>query len=136
MHKKDFFPSYCFHISRFQIIFPCRDIGPATATLDPRPRLWTRDRDIGPATATLDPRPATRDPRLLVKLGTRQGLKHDSTHTEDRNFQLDQIIFSGVQGTQSRLGEQRRGSDNVFNPQRLPSERDNINNKGRESIAC
>ena len=25
-------------------------------------------RDIGPATATLDPRPATRDPRLLVKL--------------------------------------------------------------------
>ena len=65
MHKKDFFPSYCFHISRFQIIFPCRDIGPATATLDPRPRHWTRDRDIGPATATLDPRPRhwTRDPR-------------------------------------------------------------------------
>ena len=46
-----------------------RDIGPATATLDPRPRPWTRDRDIRPATATLDPRPATRDPRLLVKLG-------------------------------------------------------------------
>ena len=43
-----------------QIIFPCRDIGPATATLDPRPRHWTRDRDFGPA---------TRDPRLLVKLG-------------------------------------------------------------------
>ena len=48
-----------------------------TATLDPRPRLWTRDRDFGPATATLDPRPRhwthdrdlwTRDPRLLVKL--------------------------------------------------------------------
>ena len=37
------------------MIFPCRDIGPATATLDPRP-------------ATRDPRPATRDPRLLVKL--------------------------------------------------------------------
>ena len=84
MHKKDFSPSYCFHISRFQIIFPCRDIGPATATLDPRPRHWTRDRDIGPATATLDPRPrhwtrdrdigpATRDPRLLVKLDLRQG---------------------------------------------------------------
>ena len=34
-----------------------RDFGPATATLDPRSRLWTRD-----------PRPATRDPRLLVKL--------------------------------------------------------------------
>ena len=69
MHKKDFFPSYCFHISRFQIIFPCRDIGPATATLDPRPRLWTRDRDIGPATATLDPRPRhwTRDPRLWTR---------------------------------------------------------------------
>ena len=48
MHKKDFFPSYCFHISRFQIIFPCRYIGHATATLDPRPRHWTRD-----------PRPAT-----------------------------------------------------------------------------
>ena len=31
----------------------------ATATLDPRPRHWTRDRDFGPA---------TRDPRLLVKL--------------------------------------------------------------------
>ena len=44
-----------------QIIFPA-------ATLDPRPRHWTRDRDFGPATATLDPRPATRDPRLLVKL--------------------------------------------------------------------
>ena len=42
-----------------QIIFPCRDIGLATATLNPRPRLWTRDRDFGPA---------TRDPRLLVKL--------------------------------------------------------------------
>ena len=36
-----------------------RDIGPATATVDPRPRHWTRDRDCGPA---------TRDPRLLVKL--------------------------------------------------------------------
>ena len=41
------------------MIFPCRDIGPATATLDSRPRHWTRDRDFGPA---------TRDPRLLVKL--------------------------------------------------------------------
>ena len=40
-----------------QIIFPCLDIGSATATLDPRPRHWTGD-----------PRPATRDPRLLVKL--------------------------------------------------------------------
>ena len=27
------------------------------------------------------------------RLGTRQGLKHDSTHTEDGNFQLNQIIF-------------------------------------------
>ena len=73
MHKKDFFPSYCFHISRFQIIFPLprhwtrdRDIGPATATLHPRPRHWTRDRDFG--LATRDIGPATRDPRLLVKL--------------------------------------------------------------------
>ena len=35
------------------------------ATLDPRPRLCTRDRDFEPATATLDPRPRlwTRDPR-------------------------------------------------------------------------
>ena len=32
-----------------------RDFGPATATLDPRPRLWTRD----PRPATRDPRPAT-----------------------------------------------------------------------------
>ena len=27
------------------------------------------------------------------RLGTRQGLKHDSPHTEDGNFQLNQIIF-------------------------------------------
>ena len=38
-----------------QIIFPCRDIGPATATLDPRPRLWTRDTRLW----TRDTRPAT-----------------------------------------------------------------------------
>ena len=55
MHKNDFFPFIFFSYHSFslsylepQIIFPCRDIGPATATLDPRPRLWTRD-----------PRPAT-----------------------------------------------------------------------------
>ena len=55
MHKNDFFPFIFFSYHSFslsylelQIIFPCRDIGPATATLDPRP--------------------ATRDPRLLVKL--------------------------------------------------------------------
>ena len=40
-------------------------------TLDPRPRLWTRDRDFGPATR--HPPPATRDPRLLVKLLTGTG---------------------------------------------------------------
>ena len=86
MHKNDFLPFIFFSYHSFslsylelQIIFPCRDIGPATATLDMRPRHWTRDRDFGPATATLDPRPrhwtrdrdfgpATRDPRLLVKL--------------------------------------------------------------------
>ena len=70
MHKKDFFPLYCVvHISRFHsaVTSNPKSFSPA-ATLDPRPRLWTRDRDIGPATATLDPRPATRDPRLLVKL--------------------------------------------------------------------
>ena len=75
MHKNDFFPFIFFSYHSFslsylepQIIFPCRDIetrdrdiGPATATLDPRPRHWTRDRDSGPATR--DPRPATRDPR-------------------------------------------------------------------------
>ena len=74
MHKKDFSPSYCFHISRVQIIFPCRDIGPATATLDPRPRHWTRDRDLGPATATLDSRPRhwTRDPRPATISQTHQ----------------------------------------------------------------
>ena len=66
MHKNDFFPFIFFSYHSFslsylepQIIFPCRDIGPATATLDPRPRHWTRDRDFGPT---------TRDPRLLVKL--------------------------------------------------------------------
>ena len=74
-----FFSYHSFSLSylELQIIFPRRDIGPATATLDPRPRHWTHDRDIGPTTATLDPRPrlwtrdprlATRDPRLLVKL--------------------------------------------------------------------
>ena len=31
--------------------------------------------------------------------------KHDSTHTEDNYFQLSEINFSGVQGTQSHLGE-------------------------------
>ena len=66
MHKNDFFPFIFFSYHSFslsylelQIIFPCRDIGPATATLDPRPRHWTCYRDFGPA---------TRDPRLLVKL--------------------------------------------------------------------
>ena len=72
MHKNDFFPFIFFSYHSFslsylelQIIFPCRDIGPATATLDPRPRHWTRDRDFGPATGALDPRPRlwTRDPR-------------------------------------------------------------------------
>ena len=73
MHKNDFFSLYIFPYHSFslsylelQIIFPCRDIGPATATLDPRPRHWTRDRDFGPATRDFGP--ATRDPRLLVKL--------------------------------------------------------------------
>ena len=68
MHKNDFFPFIFFSYHSFslsyldlQIIFPCRDIGPATATatLDPRPRHWPPDRDFGPA---------TRDPRLVVKL--------------------------------------------------------------------
>ena len=77
-----FFPLYFFHITRFHSVTsnpksfsPAATLRPATATLDPRPRHWTRDRDIGPATATVDPRPATRDPRpatrdprLLVKL--------------------------------------------------------------------
>ena len=50
--KTIFFSLYSFFVftqlNRTPMIFPCRDIGPATATLDPRP--------------------ATRDPRLLVKL--------------------------------------------------------------------
>ena len=60
MHKKEFFPLYCVHISRFHsaVTSNRKSFSPA-ATLDPRPRLWTRDRDFGPA---------TRDPRLLVKL--------------------------------------------------------------------
>ena len=64
MHKKEFFPLYCVHISRFHsaVTSNPKSFFPA-ATLDPRPRLWTRDRDIGPTTATLDPRPRlwTRD---------------------------------------------------------------------------
>ena len=52
-----------FHTTRFHSVTSnSKSFSPA-ATLDPRPRLWTRDRDIGPATATLDPRPRhwTRD---------------------------------------------------------------------------
>ena len=82
--KKIFFPSYCFHISRFQIIFPCRDIGPATATLDPRPRLWTRDRDIGPTTATLDPRPATISQKTLKAFDTRGILSTPASDVYER----------------------------------------------------
>ena len=60
MHKKEFFPLYCVHISRFHsaVTSNPKSFSPA-ATLDPRPRLWTRDRDFGPATC---------DPRILVKL--------------------------------------------------------------------
>ena len=64
MHKNDFFLFIFFSYRSFslsylelQIIFPCRDIGPATTTLNPRPRHWTRDRDFGPVTRDL--RPAT-----------------------------------------------------------------------------
>ena len=65
MHKNDFLPLYFFHITRFHSVTSNSKSFSPTATLDPRPRLWTRDRDIGPATATLDPRPRlwTRDPR-------------------------------------------------------------------------
>ena len=49
-----------FHTTRFHSVTSnSKSFSPA-ATLDPRPRLWTRDRDFGPT---------TRDPRLLVKLG-------------------------------------------------------------------
>ena len=100
MHKKDFFPSYCFHISRFQIIFPCRDIGPAiaTATLDPRPRHWTRYRDFGPATATLEPRPRhwTHDPRPATISQTR--LTGASFLTNVNNFRgPNSHVFSFLQ---------------------------------------
>ena len=80
MHKKDFFPfilcsyqSFSLSYLEPQIIFPCCDIGPTTATLDSRPRHWIRDRDIGPATATLDPRPRlwTRDTRPATISQTR-----------------------------------------------------------------
>ena len=62
--KKDFFPLYCVHISRFHsaVTSNPKSFSPA-ATLDPRPRLWTRDCDFGPSTATLDPRPRPLDPR-------------------------------------------------------------------------
>ena len=36
---------------------------PRTPNHFPLPRHWTRDRDFGPATATLDPRPRPLDPR-------------------------------------------------------------------------
>ena len=60
MHKNDFFLFIFFFISlvftqlpRTPNHFPCRDIGPATATLDPR--LWTRD----PRPATISQTPVT-----------------------------------------------------------------------------
>ena len=73
MHKNDFCPLYFFHITRFHSVTSnSKSFSPA-ATLDPRPRHWTRDRVIGPATATLDPRPATRDPRPTTISQTRCG---------------------------------------------------------------
>ena len=52
--KKNVFPLYCFHISRFHSVTSnSKPFSPA-ATLDPRPQHWTHDRDIGPATAPLD----------------------------------------------------------------------------------
>ena len=61
--QKRLFPFILFSYQSFslsylelQTIFPCSDIGPATATLDPRPRHWTRDLAIGPR-----PRHWTRD---------------------------------------------------------------------------
>ena len=62
MHKNDFFPLYFFHITRFHSVTSNPKSFSPAATLDPRPRLWTRDPDFGPA---------TRDPRLLVKLSER-----------------------------------------------------------------
>ena len=59
MHKNDFFPLYFFHITRFHSVTSNPKSFSPAATLDPRPRHWTRDRDFGPATATVDPRPAT-----------------------------------------------------------------------------
>ena len=89
--KTIFFPLYFFHITRFHSVTSnSKSFSPA-ATLDPRPRLWTRDRDIGPATASLDPRlrlwtrdprPATRDPRLLVKLAREsRAVTHETVST-------------------------------------------------------
>ena len=63
MLKNDFFSLYIFFIS---LVFTQLPRTPNHFLL---PRHWTRDRHFGLATATLDPRPATRDPRLLVKLG-------------------------------------------------------------------
>ena len=47
----------------------CTQLSPRTPNNFPLPRHWTRDRDFGPATATLDPRPRlwTRDPRLWTR---------------------------------------------------------------------
>ena len=73
MHKKEFFPLYCVHISRFHsaVTSNPKSFSPA-ATLEPRARNWTRDRDFGPATRDFGPTAATwtRDLRLLVKLNT------------------------------------------------------------------
>ena len=57
MHKTFFFPLYFFHTTRFHSVTSnSKSFSPA-ATLDPRPRLWTRD-----------PRPATisQTPLLFI----------------------------------------------------------------------
>ena len=92
MHKNDFFPSYFFHITRFHLVTSNPKSFSPAATLDPRPRHWTRDRDIGPATATLDPRPRlwTRDPRPATISQT------------PTSMVKQKIIFAGMEFQQAR----------------------------------
>ena len=106
MHKNDFFPFIFFSYHSFslsylelQIIFPCRDIGPATATLEPRPRYWTRDRDFGPATISqtlVSPSPV---------LSGCLGIKTETYYIDGKKYSL---TFVGIYGLTIELARKRQ----------------------------
>ena len=70
-----------------------------------------------------------------IRIFHTHGLKHDSTHTEDGNFQLNQIIFLEYMARKAAWVNRGEAVITFLIHNDLSSERDNINNKGRESIA-